>query len=278
MAITFEESLNIFPGTFEPARPPESKTARTRNVSLTRFGKVYVVVGRYDAAVELIEKGGTQTSDRPRAIAASDTFSGGLRYAGSVILTLTYGKTTPATFEDPDLQDMIRDGNRCLWSVHSRQWCEGVEDVPECFATDLLDNTAAALVFVINIMAPACLPEAAKVVQKDIGDVVPRDRRPTFEDREKLPQVIAFVYECFRWYVRKGCSWTQAVHVYLSACTMRTNHILGIAHAASQDIIWEGYMIRKGSTIIASPWSIFRSPDLFPGPEDFDSQRWIVDG
>lgn len=48
-------------------------------------------------------------------------------------------------------------------------------------------------------MAPACLPEAAKVVQKDIGDVVPRDRRPTFEDREKLPQVIAFVYECFRW-------------------------------------------------------------------------------
>ncbi len=29
-----------------------------------------------------------------------------------MILTLTYGKTTPTTFEDPDLQDMIRDVNR----------------------------------------------------------------------------------------------------------------------------------------------------------------------
>lgn len=29
--------------------------------------------------MELMEKGGTQTSDRPRSIAASETFSGGLR-------------------------------------------------------------------------------------------------------------------------------------------------------------------------------------------------------
>ncbi|KAK0466477.1 cytochrome P450 [Armillaria novae-zelandiae] len=341
--------------------------------SLTRFGKVYIVVGRYDAAVELMEKGGTQTSDRPRAIAASDTFSGGLRsillndtprwrtlnrafhshlktnraaayepiqlyhakrmilnildspekftthtktYAASVILTLTYGKTTPTTFEDPDLQDMIRDGNRfrmvilpgaylvdtfpvlrwlpgylselrrwhrdslelcrrCLGSVQTRM--ESGEDVPECFATDLLDKekmsfdqaafltgsmfsagastTAAALVFVI--MAAACFPEAAKVVQKEIDDIVSRDRCPTFEDRERLPQVMAFVFECFRW---------------------RPLVPSGIAHAASQDIIWQGYVIPKGSTLIASPWSIFRSPDIFPSPEDFDPQRWIIDG
>ncbi|KAK0482911.1 cytochrome P450 [Armillaria luteobubalina] len=341
--------------------------------SLTRFGKVYVVVGRYNAAVELMEKGGTQTADRPRAIAASDTFSGGLRsillndtprwrtlnrafhshlktnraaayepiqlyhakrmilnildspekftthtktYAASVILTLTYGKTTPTTFEDPDLQDMIRDGNRfrvvilpgaylvdtfpvlrwvpeylselrrwhrdsiqlcrrCLGSVQTRM--EGGEDVPECFATDLMGNekmsfdqaavltgsmfsagastTAAALVFVI--MAAACFPEAAKVVQREIDGVVSRDRCPTFDDRERLPQVMAFVYECFRW---------------------RPLVPSGIAHAASQDILWQGYVIPKGATIIASPWSIFRSPDIFPSPEDFDPQRWIIDG
>ncbi|KAK0209954.1 cytochrome P450 [Armillaria fumosa] len=341
--------------------------------SLTRFGKVYIVVGRYDAAVELMEKGGTQTSDRPRAIAASETFSGGLRsiflndtprafhshlktnkavayepiqlnhakrlilnildspekftthtktryfldrYAASVILTLTYGKTTPTTFEDPDLQDMIRERNRfravirpgaylvdtfpvlrwvpgylselrrwhrdsiglwrrCLGSVQTR--IVSGEDVPACFATDLLDKkkmtfdqsayltgsmfaagtstTAAGLVFVI--MAAACFPEAAKVVQKEIDEVVSRDRCPTFEDRERLPQVMAFVFECFRW---------------------RPLIPSGIAHAASQDIIWVSYVIPKGATIIASPWSIFRSPDIFPSPEDFDPQRWIIDG
>ncbi|SJL17991.1 uncharacterized protein ARMOST_21562 [Armillaria ostoyae] len=337
--------------------------------SLTRFGKVYIVIGRYDAAVEIMEKGGTQTSDRPRSIAASETFSGGLRsillndtprafhshlktnraaayepsgeihdahedastlftfcpgydkyflnrYAASVILTLTYGKTTPTTFDDPDLQDMIRDGNRfrmvilpgaylvdtfpvlrwfpgylselkrwhrdslglcrrCLGSVQTR--IDSGEAVPDCFATDLLDNekmsfdqaafltgsmfsagastTAAAMTFVI--MAAACFPDAAKVVQKEIDNVVSGDRCPTFEDRERLPQVMAFVFECFRW---------------------RPLVPGGIAHAASQDIIWQGYVIPKGATIIASPWSIFRSPNVFPSPEDFDPQRWIVDG
>ncbi|KAG7439293.1 cytochrome P450 [Guyanagaster necrorhizus] len=341
--------------------------------SLKRFGKVYIVVGRYDAAVEIMEKCGMQTSDRPRAIAASETFSGGLRpillsdtprwralnralhshlktnkamayepiqfyhakklilnvlddperftphtkiYAASVILTLTYGKTTPTTFDDPDLQQMLRDAERfrrailpgaylvdtfpvlrwvpgylaelkrwhrdsqalcrrCLGGVQERM-ASGAE-VLGCFAKDLLDKkklsfdqaaflagsmfaagsntTASAMVFVI--MAAACFPDAAKVVQKEIDELVGQDRCPTFEDRERLPQVMAFVSECFRW---------------------RPLFPSGIAHAASEDIVWHDYMIPKGATIIASPWSIFHSTDVFPNPEDFDPQRWIVDG
>ncbi|KAK0437105.1 cytochrome P450 [Desarmillaria tabescens] len=336
--------------------------------SLTRFGKVYIIVGRYDAAVEIMEKGGTQTSDRPRAIAASETFSGGLRsillndtprwrtlnrafhahlktnkaaayepvqlhhakklilnvldepkrfteytkiYAASVILTLTYGKMTPTTFDDPDLQQMIREANRlrmtnrpgaylvdtfpvlrwvpgylselkrwhqdslalcrrCLGYVQTRM--DAGEEVPACFGKDLLDNkkmsfdqaaylagsmfaagsntTESAIIFVI--MAATCFPHAAKVVQREIDEVVPRDRCPTFEDRERLPQVMAFISESAR--------------------------TLGIAHAASQDFIWQGYVIPKGATIIASPWTIFRTPDVFPNPEVFDPQRWILDG
>ncbi|KAK0485540.1 cytochrome P450 [Armillaria luteobubalina] len=225
------------------------------------------------------------------------------RYAASVILTLTYGKTTLTTFEDPDLKDMIRDGNRfrvvifpgtylvdtfpvlrwvpgylselrrwyrdsielccwCLGSVQTRM--EGGEEVPECFATDLLDNekmsfdqaavltgsmfsagastTASALVFVI--MAAACFPEAGKVVQREIDDVVSSDKCPTFEDRERLPQVMAFVYQCFR----------------------RSLATSGIVHATSQDIIWQDYMIPKGATLIASPWyiTILWTSDVVP--------------
>ncbi|KAK0442507.1 cytochrome P450 [Desarmillaria tabescens] len=341
--------------------------------SLTRFGKVYIVVGRYDAAMEIMEKGSIQTSDRPRAIAASETFSGGLRsillndtprwralnrafhahlktnkaaayepiqlrhakklivnilddpkrfteytkiYAASVILALTYGKMTPTTYNDPDLQQMILEANRlrmtnspgaylvdtfpvlrwvpgylselkkwhqdslalcrrCLGYVQTRM--DAGEEVPACFGKDLLHNkkmsfdqaayhaggmfaagsntTESAIIFVI--MAAACFPHAAKAVQREIDEVVPSNRCPTFEDRERLPQVMAFVFECFRW---------------------RPLFPSGIAHAASQDFIWQGYVIPKGATIIASPWSIFRTSDVFPNPEVFDPQRWILDG
>ncbi|KAK0442534.1 cytochrome P450 [Desarmillaria tabescens] len=323
--------------------------------SLTRFGKVYIVVGRYDAAVEIMEKGGTQTSDRPRAIAASETFSRGLRsillndtprwrtlnrafhahlksnkaaayepiqfrhakklilnvldapkrftehtkiYAASVILTLTYGKTTPTTFDDPDLQQMIRDAKRFRMAIRPgaylvdtfpvlrwvpgylaelRRWhqdslalcrrCLGYvqtkkdtgEETPGCFAKDLLDNKKmsfdqAAFLAGSMFAAGSNTTESAIifVVQTEIDQVVPRNRCPTFEDRERLPQVMAFVFESER--------------------------IIGIAHAASQDFIWQGYVIPKGATIIASPWSIFRTPDVFPNSEVFDPQRWIFDG
>ncbi|KAK0440209.1 uncharacterized protein EV420DRAFT_1582217 [Desarmillaria tabescens] len=60
---------------------------------------------------------------------------------------------------------------------------------------------------------------------------------------------MAFVYECYRW---------------------RPLVPNGIAHAANQDFIWISYVIPKGATIVASPWSIFRSPDIFPDPEKIE--------
>ncbi|KAK0442523.1 cytochrome P450, partial [Desarmillaria tabescens] len=186
--------------------------------------------------MEIMEKGGSQTSDRPRSIAGSETFSGGLRsimlndtprwrilyrafhshwktdkaaayeplqlhhakklilnildnpvgltmhantYAASVIFTLTYGKTTPTTLDDPDLQDMVRDSRRfrmvilpgayLVDTIPILRWVPGYlaelkrwhqdslvlirrclgriqtrmdaeEDVPACFRKDLLNN------------------------------------------------------------------------------------------------------------------------------------------
>ncbi|KAK0440208.1 uncharacterized protein EV420DRAFT_1582210 [Desarmillaria tabescens] len=136
-----------------------------------------------------MEKGGSQTSDRPRSIARSETFSGGLRsimlndtprwrilafhsylktdkvaYAASVTITLTYGKTTPRTLDDPDLQDMVRDSKRFRMVILPgaylvdtlpilrwlKRWhqdslvlirrCDAGEDVPACLGKDLLNN------------------------------------------------------------------------------------------------------------------------------------------
>lgn len=42
-----------------------------------------MVIGRYQAAMEIMEKEGASVADRPRSIAAAETLSGGLRVVSS---------------------------------------------------------------------------------------------------------------------------------------------------------------------------------------------------
>ncbi|KAJ7151109.1 cytochrome P450 [Mycena filopes] len=48
-------------------------------ISFRRGRELIVVIGRYDAAVEIMEKEGASVADRPSSIAAGDTLSGGMR-------------------------------------------------------------------------------------------------------------------------------------------------------------------------------------------------------
>ena len=49
------------------------------------------------------------------------------------------------------------------------------------------------------ILAMVLYPEAMRNAQKELDDVVGRDRLPTFEDQAKLPYVQAVVKEVLRW-------------------------------------------------------------------------------
>jgi len=74
------------------------------------------------------------------------------------------------------------------------------------------------------------------------------------DDEHHLPLVTAFVLECARW---------------------RPITINGFPHRATQDILWNGYRIPKGATVIGSQWCISRSPEIFPSPENFSLGRWL---
>lgn len=71
----------------------------------------------------------------------------------------------------------------------------------------------------------------------------------------------------------------------------------GFAHKATKDIIWGGYLVPKGASVIGNVWcadftppslhykrltvllpirSIGRDPEYFPDPEKFDPQRWMT--
>ncbi|PCH38429.1 cytochrome P450 [Wolfiporia cocos MD-104 SS10] len=339
-----------------------------------RYGKrIVCVIGRYQAAVDILSKHSAETADRPRAIAANEIQSGGMRvlmtqagerikkirralhaylqpnvaenykqmqyknakkyildcylnpaghlkhakrYAASVVMTIAYGKTTPTSYSDPEVQAVnkylallgatLRPGahlvdtypflryipgylahlrryqaeEQALYSaqldVVRKQLAHG--DVQPSFATYLLENqerlqfsdaelaylagaifgagsdtTAAALGFIT--MAAACYPEAQARVQAQLDKVLGRDRVPSFEDEDTLPEVTAFVLEAYRW---------------------RPVSITGFAHRAMKDIIWKDYVIPEGAEILGIHWAIARDPDVYPEPEAFKPERWLT--
>ena len=83
-------------------------------------------------------------------------------------------------------------------------------------------------------------PEIQQRAQQDIDSVVGSDRLPQFSDRNALPYLDFIVAECLRW-----------------------NPVgpLGVAHYVTEDDVYEGYTIPKGTTVLPNVWYV--SPSLF---------------
>ncbi|KIJ11532.1 hypothetical protein PAXINDRAFT_84362 [Paxillus involutus ATCC 200175] len=237
------------------------------------------------------------------------------RYAASVILRLTYGKSTPTSSDDPEvlriqqvlrnLQATLRPGaylvdripflkhvpgyTRVLKMYHEfelslfRDQLGRVRDdmsrneAGASFGRALLENIQehqlsndemaylAGSLFVAGsdttavgittlMLAAACHPEAQARVQEEIDTVIGKDRVPTFEDWDQLPQLHAFISEALRW---------------------RPIIPLGFAHRATKDIVWRGQCIPAGATVYGCHWAISRDSIAFPDAETFDPQRWL---
>ncbi|KAI0308523.1 cytochrome P450, partial [Amylostereum chailletii] len=237
------------------------------------------------------------------------------RYAASIILSITYGRPSPSFKSDPDvaliyqcLQNLgraLRPGahlvddfpwlkhipfyGRALREQHAveldlfQRQMQGVRNdlaagnARKSFGKYLIeaqnelalsddeiaylagsmfgagsDTTASALRFIC--MAAACFPEAQKRVQDELDEVIGPDRLPTFADWDALPQAHAFFLEVFRW---------------------RPATVSGMQHRAIEDIIYNGYRIPAGATIIPNHWSIGRDPSVFANGDAFNPQRWI---
>ncbi|KAH7922014.1 cytochrome P450 [Leucogyrophana mollusca] len=342
-------------------------------ISFRQGSQVTIVIGRVQAAWEIMEKEGGALVDRPRSVAAGEILSRGYRiilehsgerfrrlrravhthlqpkaaemyqdiqtenarsvildilddpknhqlharrYAASVILRITYGKSTPTLVNDQEVvrinkvtrnfQSVVTPGAYLVeripllryfpgytkdldrWHNEELQlFREQVDRVKSDVATNaagpsfiktLLENsdthqlapdemaylggalfgagsdtTAAAIT--ILIMAATCHPEAQTRVQEEIDMVVGRERLPSFEDEDSLPQLKAFSHEALRW---------------------RPITPIGFAHRATRDIIWRGQCIPEGATVFGNHWAITRDPDVFPDPETFDPQRWLT--
>jgi len=77
------------------------------------------------------------------------------------------------------------------------------------------DTTASAIS--ISVLAAACYPNEQLKIWEELENVVGRDRAPTLEDQERLPQTMAWVLETFRW---------------------RPVTAGGFSHRATRDVTW----------------------------------------
>ncbi|KAJ7642988.1 cytochrome P450 [Mycena polygramma] len=115
------------------------------------------------------------------------------------------------------------------------------------------DTSAVTLLWFV--MAMALYPETMKKAQQEIDSVFSSDTLPSFSRKQDLPYCFALVKEVLRW----------APTVPLS-----------IPHYTDADDEYEGYTIRKGTTVISSLWNMHHNEDAFPNSYIFDPQRFLA--
>ncbi|KAF5325488.1 hypothetical protein D9619_009914 [Psilocybe cf. subviscida] len=115
------------------------------------------------------------------------------------------------------------------------------------------ETTTAGLDSFFYIMA-AVSPGVQKKAQQEIDRVVGRNRLPTYDDWDSLPYMEATMRELLRW---------------------RPIGPLGFPHRVIDDDIYKGYLIPKGSLIIANIWALSRDPSIYKDPETFNPDRFF---
>lgn len=103
-------------------------------------------------------------------------------------------------------------------------------------------------------LAMAINPAVLKKAQEEIDAVVGTQRLPLISDRTHLPYVNALILELFRWIV---------VAPY------------GIPHKTSQDDMYAGYFIPKGSLVMPNIEFMMKDPRLYKDPERFMPERFL---
>ncbi|KAF5346775.1 hypothetical protein D9756_010419 [Leucocoprinus leucothites] len=100
-------------------------------------------------------------------------------------------------------------------------------------------------------------PDVQKRVQQELDSAVPANRLPEFSDQPQLPYLTATLKEVFRW---------------------NTPVPLGVPRASTEDDVYEGYFIPKGSTVLANAYAMLHDEELFPEPYTFKPERFMKDG
>ncbi|KAG9088142.1 hypothetical protein FRC06_002218, partial [Ceratobasidium sp. 370] len=127
-----------------------------------------------------------------------------------------------------------------------------VKEIASTLLTGGTDTTVNALL--VFVLAMLLYPAVQSKAQEEIDTVVGLGRLPTMQDRANLDYVDRLVHEVLRW---------------------RPTIPTGIPHACSQDDVYRGYRIPKGTIVVGNIWAITRNETVYKDPETFDPDRYL---
>ncbi|KAI0920500.1 hypothetical protein AcV5_010217 [Taiwanofungus camphoratus] len=163
-------------------------------------------------------------------------------------------------FEDVKRRMASGTATSCIVVSELEQWLQSANDpsqeevirnVAATVYAGNSDTTASALLSFF--LAVTIYPEVLKRAQNEIDRVVGKDRLPSFADRDSLPYIMWIVWECLRW--------NPAIP-------------LGLAHTLTEDDVYEGYFIPKGTTIETNTWLMLHDEKTYPAPLQFQPERY----
>ncbi|KAJ7499641.1 putative monooxygenase [Mycena latifolia] len=111
-------------------------------------------------------------------------------------------------------------------------------------------NMSTVSIFFLAMMLNPSVQSKAK---KELDDVIGQDRLPTIQDKADLPYIRSIMTEVLRW---------------------RPAVPLGMPHSLSQDDVYDGMHLPKGSLMIPNVWCMLHDPENFPNPDVFDPDRY----
>ncbi|KAH6908764.1 cytochrome P450 [Coprinopsis sp. MPI-PUGE-AT-0042] len=105
-------------------------------------------------------------------------------------------------------------------------------------------------------LALASFPEVVRKAQAEIDRVIGPNQLPEFEDRPNLPYISAIVRESLRW-------------------QPATPIVLAVPHLNTEEDIYKGYRIPKGSIVTGNAWAMLHNEQDFPEPLAFRPERFL---
>lgn len=137
-------------------------------------------------------------------------------------------------------------------SYNSLTLNEGAYLLGDMFAAASDTTAATMLTFLLALCA---YPHVLSRLQAEVDAVVGSNRMPTFEDLDDgMPYAHATLQEVLRW---------------------RPALASGVRHRLMEDVRFEGYLLPKGSSVLAPQWALSMDDEVFDHPEEFDPERFL---
>ncbi|PPR01468.1 hypothetical protein CVT24_001872 [Panaeolus cyanescens] len=107
----------------------------------------------------------------------------------------------------------------------------------------------------IKAVAGSIYADVAKRAQREMDDVLGFGILPRFEDEGRLPFTKSLIMEMQRW---------------------RDPNPLDLPHVSTDELVYKGYRIPKGSVILGNAWGILQNPEIFRDPHIFKADRYLT--